>query len=237
MTMTVWRIFCLASMVLFVAGVIALFVTRLLKNVYYHNFTQDELMRDAKTTNSRNAIYFTSGETKKYIKKYVVCKTAYDKYLVCNYAKSFSSVKFFVVEYTAHRRVLAVQQIVERQTGDASKVIALHRRCKYVNVVIGSVEGLEVNADVIRPLSLAKIRLYAFLKSFTIFLGLFVARHFLIELIVKNGAKYFMADFLNYIAIGGSLLLGLLSYFITVKCFRHRNTKAQSGGALEYEFL
>ena len=123
MTIVVWRILCLASMALFVAGLFALLFTRLLKNRYYRDFCPDELMRETETANSKNSIYFTSGETKKYIKKYALCKTAYDKYLVCNFAKSFRSIRYFVVEYTKRKRVLAVQQATEYSTGDASKII------------------------------------------------------------------------------------------------------------------
>ena len=216
MTIVVWRILCLASMALFVAGLFALLFTRLLKNRYYRDFCPDELMRETETANSKNSIYFTSGETKKYIKKYALCKTAYDKYLVCNFAKSFRSIRYFVVEYTKRKRVLAVQQATEYSTGDASKIISLH---------------------VIRPLTLTKIRLYAFLKSFMLFLFLFAARHVAVELILGSGAKYFLADLMNYIALGASFAFCLLGYFVTVGCFRRKNMKACNGGSLEYEFL
>ena len=237
MTIVVWRILCLASMALFVAGLFALLFTRLLKHRYYRDFCPDELMRETETKNTKNSIYFTSGETKKYIKKYALCKTAYDKYLVCNFAKSFRSIRYFVVEYTKRKRVLAVQQATEYSTGDASKIISLHSRCASVNVVVGAVDGLEINHHVIRPLTLTKIRLYAFLKSFMLFLFLFAARHIAVELILGSGAKYFLADLMNYIALGASFAFCLLGYFVTVGCFRRKNMKACNGGSLEYEFL
>ena len=62
MTIVVWRILCLASMALFVAGLFVLLFTRLLKNRYYRDFCPDELMWETETANSKNSIYFTSGE-------------------------------------------------------------------------------------------------------------------------------------------------------------------------------
>lgn len=237
MTILIWRIACLVSAGLFLVGLVALLCARLLRNKYYHTYTEDELMRKTKTTNSKNSIYFTSGETKKYIKKYVVCKSAYDKYVVCNFAKKFSSVSYYVVEYNALKKVIAVKKVSEYKTGESSKVISLNRHCAYVNVVICAADGVQINTDVIRPLSLTKIRLYSFLRSLVVFAGLFVVRHFLIELIGGLYKKFYFTDLMNYIAVGASLLLCVIGYFISVACFRRKNVKTATGGALEYEFV
>ena len=73
MSITVWRILFLASAVIFVLGLGAVFFSRLLKNKYYHSYAPDELMRETKTSNSRNKIYFASGETKKKIRLLRFC--------------------------------------------------------------------------------------------------------------------------------------------------------------------
>ena len=224
-------------MVLFLAGLISLAAARLLKNRYYHSFEQDELFKSKKTTNSKNDIYFSSGETAKYIKKYVLCITSLDKYLVCNYVRSFNDITYFVIEYTAHRRVIGVKQIREFGTGLSSKIIAIHKKCAYVNVVIGTADGVVINTDVIRPLSLVKVRLNAFLTSLTMFTGLFWVRHILIEILGGQFIKFYLTDLMNYIAVGASFVLALLSYLITVLCYRKKNNKALNGGALEYEFV
>ncbi len=237
MSITVWRILFLASAVIFVLGLGAVFFSRLLKNKYYHSYAPDELMRETKTSNSRNKIYFASGETKKYIKKYVYCDSVYDKFLVCNYVKSFENICYFVLEYSARKRVVAVKQIREFNTGFSSKVIALDRRCKYVNVVICSADGLEINSNVIRPLSVAKIRLHAFLTSLTVFAGLFAVRHLIIEFFGGSHVKFYLNDLLNYIAVGASFILALISYLITLLSLRAKNAKQLNGGALEYEFV
>lgn len=238
MIVFIWRIAFLVSAVLFIAGLILMLCLNVTKNKYYHQFEDDELIKNTKSANSKNSIYFTSGETRKYIKKYVMCRAPYDKYLVCNFAERFKKIVFFVVQYSKHGRVISVLKASERDTGDTSKIIALNRRCDRVNIVIRSANGTDINSEVIRPLPIAHIRLYAFLKSFVIFLGLFAARHLLIELIAgEMYIKQYLMNLYNYIAVGGSFILGVISYFITVKCFRRKSSKVLNGGALEYEFV
>ena len=248
MTMFVWRILCAASILVCIISLILIWALRLLKNRYYHDYTQDELLKQVKTANSKNSIYFTSGETKNFIKKYVICKTLYDKYLVCNYTKNFQDISYFVVQYSAMKRVIGVINVTHRDTGDSSKVIALKRRCAFVNVVIGTADGLTINSNVIRPLPMAKVRLHAVLKSLLLFTFLFAVRHIAVELYdiinvniyhaqVTYAKLFFDSLLYNYVVIAGSFALALISYLITVLCFRRRNAKIRNGGALEYEFV
>ena len=83
MTVFVWRLLCYISAGLFGVLAVLLLCLRLIKNRYYHNYEENELIKNEQTSNSYNSIYFTEGETRKYIKKYVICKTLYDKFLVC----------------------------------------------------------------------------------------------------------------------------------------------------------
>ncbi|MDE7167823.1 MAG: hypothetical protein K2O28_03120 [Clostridia bacterium] len=237
MTMFVWRILCLASILVCILGIILVLALRLLKNGYYHEYTKDELLKEVKTANSKNSIYFTSGETKNFIKKYVICKTLYDKYLVCNYARSFQDISYFVVQYSRFKRVIGVINVTHRDTGDSSKVIALKKSCAFVNVVIGTADGICVNSNVIRPLPMSKVRIHAALKSLVFFTFLFAVRHAFIEVLGDIYTKLILINYLNYGLIAGSFLLALISYLITVLCFRRRNAKIRTGGALEYEFL
>ena len=237
MIITLWRVLCVLSAVLFIAGILLLLIARFLKNKYYHVFTTDELIKNNKMTNGKNSVYFTSGETKDYISKYAICKTEFDRYLVCKFVKKFSEIRYFVLEYTSHGRVIAVQQIDEYDTGLNSKIITLHKHCAKVNVVIGKADDNEINTDVIRPLSRRKIRVYALVKSFTLFAFLFTVRHIMLEILCKELLGLYLQDTLNYISVGVSFVCGLLSYFITVLCFRRKNVKALNGGAVEYEFV
>ena len=241
MDIFIWRILSAVSLGVCVLGLILILCLRLLKNGYYHEYTQDELLKKEKTANSKNSIYFTSGETKKFIKKYVICKTLYDKYLVCNYTRCFEDISYFVVQYNSFKKVIGVLNVNQRDTGDSSKVIALKKGCAYVNVVIGSADGVTVNSNVIRPLPMSKVRIHAALKSLVLFTFLFSVRHAAIEIydMVLDGmyTKMFLDNFWNYGTIALCFLLSVLSYLITALCFRSRNAKIRNGGALEYEFI
>lgn len=237
MTVYIWRILFIVSIVLLIGLIVLKCVLRLLKNKYYHQFHNNELIKDTKTANSHNYLYFTNGETRHYIKKYVVCKTAFDKYVICNFTKKFETIAYFVIQYSKNKKVISVMKIVETNTSESSRVISLKKNCKYVNVVIGTANDYVINENIIRPLALRRIRLHTFLRCSIIYLILFIIRHLIIEVLGGLQIKLYLTNLFNYLAVFGTALLMLLSYFITVKCLRRRNVKSLTGGALEYEFI
>ena len=237
MTVMIWRLASIFSAAFFVVGVVLLLCVRPLKNKYYFPYEENELLKTEKTSNSVNSIYFTAGDTHRYIKKYAICKSAFDKYLVCNFAKKFGRIAYFVVQYDARRRPIAALKVVEHNTSDSSRVISLLPRCATVNIVIASVEGTELNARIIRPLSRSRIRLHALLCNFVLFTGLFVLRQFIVECIAHDlYIKQYLDHIFNYAIVGGSLLLAILGYFTAVLCYRHKNVRGLNGEVLEYEF-
>ena len=237
MSLFIWRILGLASAALFVVGVLILLCTRLLKNKYYREFHEDELLKEVKTSNSKNAIYLTSGDTAKFVKKYVICKTAYEKYLICNFTRKFKEISFFVVQYNGRKKVKRVLKVTQRGTTEASRVIALCKGCRYVNIVIGKVDDKEINFNAIRPLAMSRVRIHAAIKAFMLFLAMFIVRHVIIELFGGIYTLQYFDSFLNYAVIGGSFVLAFLFYLIDVACFRTKNIKKLNGGAIEYEFV
>ena len=237
MSLFIWRILSLVSAGLFVVGVIVLLLTGLLKNKFYQDFHEDELVKTVKSSNSKNSIYLTSGETAKFVKKYVICKTVYEKYLVCNFTRVFEEISFFVVQYASRKRVVQVLKITQRGTDDASRIIALSKKCKYVNIIIASADGKDINLNAIRPLAMSRVRLHAAIKAIMLFLSLFVMRHAILELFAGIYLLQYLDSFFNYVAIGGTFILCLIYYFIDVLCFRRRNSSQLNGGAIEYEFV
>ena len=237
MTLYIWRILCAVSAILFVLGVLVLLFTRLLKNKYYRDFHEDELLKTVKTTNSKNSIYLTTGETAKFIKKYVICKTLYDKFLICNFTKSFEEISFFVVQYNRRKKPMQVFKVTQRGAEDASRIIALSSKCRYVNIIICKADENEINVNAIRPLSMMKVRIHAAIKAFMLFLSLFVVRHAIVELFGGIYTLQYLDNFLNYVIIGGSFVLSVIYYFVDVLCFRRKNLNETNGGAIEYEFV
>jgi hypothetical protein len=116
MTVLIWRILSIVAIILFIGGIVLLSTMKLLKNRYYYPFHQDELIKNTKSVNSDNYIYFTTGATKNYIPKYVVCKTLYDKFLICNFAQKYVKINYFVVQYNRRRKVISVLNCVEQNT-------------------------------------------------------------------------------------------------------------------------
>ena len=237
MTLFIWRILSLVSAALFVAGVIVLLCTGLLKNKFYHEFHEDELIKKVKASNSKNSVYLTSGETAKFVKKYVICKTVYEKYLICNFAKSFEEISFFVVQYTKRKRVVQVLKVTQRGTDDASRIIALSGKCHFVNIIISKADGRDINLNAIRPLAMSRVRIHAAIKAFMLFLSLFVVRHAVLELFGGIYTLQYLDNYLNYAAIAGAFFLSVIYYFIDVLCFRRKNSSQLNGGAIEYEFV
>ena len=54
MTVYIWRILFIVSIVLLIGLIVLKCVLRLLKNKYYHQFHNNELIKDTKTANSHN---------------------------------------------------------------------------------------------------------------------------------------------------------------------------------------
>ncbi|MDE7395321.1 MAG: hypothetical protein K2M95_04300, partial [Clostridiales bacterium] len=135
-------------------------------------------------------------------------------------------------------RAVPARRVGEKAKTDSSRVISLSSRCANVNVVISSVEGVELNARIVRPLAISRIRLHALLCNFVLFTGLFVMRHFVIECIAREAyIKQYLGHLYNYLALGVSFLLSLLGYALSVACYRRKNVKALNGEVLEYEFV
>lgn len=238
MSVQIWNMLFILSLILFVAGLVAITFTRIIKNFYYHEFHEDEIIKKETTVNSYNTICFTVGETKKYIKKYVICKTFYDRYLVCNYTNKFGYISYFVKQFDRNKKVISVLKVVEKNTTESSKILALSSKCAYVNVIVCKVDDVEINANVIKPLSVRRINLYSFISSCNLFFGLFIIRHILIILIAgETYMKHYMNDLLNYIAIIASLVFSISHFLISSRALRKRNVKSLNGGAFEYEFI
>ena len=65
MTVLIWRILSIIAIILFIGGIVLLSTLKLLRNRYYYPFHEDELIKNTKSVNSDNYIYFTTGATKK----------------------------------------------------------------------------------------------------------------------------------------------------------------------------
>lgn len=235
--MTLWNTLCIVSAIVFVVAILILIVFNFRKNVYYKPYEADELYKTTIDAGVKNYIYSTHAETKEYIKRYVIRKSAYDNSIICNFNKNYEQITYFVIQYSRRNKVLSVTEVTERKTNNSSKIITICKRCKNVNIVVKSVEGLELNTRMILPLSTAKIRLFSLFSTLAFLSALFVVRHILVIIICYYYSKTFFETIYNYISLIAIFGFSLAYYVLNVLTLRKKSAKSRNGGALEYDFL
>lgn len=235
--MTLWNTLCIISAIMLVGCIVILIVFNFRKNVYYKPYEADELYKKTIDQGIKNYIYSTHAETKEYIKRYVIRRSAYDNSVICNFNKNYSEITYFIIQYKRRNKVLSVTEVTERNTNNSSKIIAISKKCKNVNIIVKNVEGLELNTRMILPLSTAKIRLYSLFSSVAFLSALFVIRHLLVIIICYYFSKTFLESIYNYISILAIFGFSLAYYVLSVLSLRKKSAKSRNGGALEYDFL
>lgn len=235
--MMLWRILAAVSAGLMILIFVLLKIKKITANYYYHTFKVDDLLDESKQNDSTNRVYAPKSNARRYVKRYVISDTKVDKCLLCNFTQNYSKISYYVVGGNKKQRVCEVLQVTETNTGSTSRVIGLSRKTKYVNIIVRSVDSEEINSQVIRPLSKAKIQIYSLLTSFFLFTFLFTVRHVFIELICRYSSIYFLNGIYNLSIIGAIAAITIMYYFICLLRYRKKNLKNRNGGALEYEYF
>lgn len=233
--MFIWRILFLIACFIFVTTIIILNAFKFRKNHYFREYQKQEFLSDKIEAGIKNEFYLTDMETAKYIKRYAIRKSKYDKAIICNYTKPFKYISFFVVCYNKKRKVISVLEIVEKNTNQSSKIINLSSNTDSVNIYIKKAEDVELNTNVISTISVSNIKRFSFVSAFTLFSFLFIIRHLAIECLGDKALVY-MESLWNYISILAIFAISILYFFIMLYFMKRRNSKNRNGGALEYEF-
>lgn len=236
--MEMWHFIGITSIVLFVISIIIMIIRRDLKDRLYHKFHHDELIKITRDPNSTNSLFFTSGETSRYIKKYVVCKTQSDKYVLCNYANEYKRVLLFVVCYSRRGKVVGILRYTERDTTKTSRIIALPKRTVNVNVIIGRVDDRIINKHIAKPLLRKQAIIHSILAGLTTLSALIAFDYLFIQII---GGEYYTKSFLhsdmNLIYVIIAIVLSAVMFLFNLISLLMKSKKELSGGALEYEFI
>ncbi len=234
-----WNILFIISCVLFVITLGLMIGFKFLKNVYFHVYQEDELFKaeSNELRKAKNYIYSTSTHTRNYIRKYALCKSGRDRYIVCNYNEPYHSITYYVIGYTKNKRVTEVLEIHEVNTTLSSKVITLDKNTSYVNVVVATVEGVVINSNVIKPIPKSKIRIHSLLLSVCSVCGLFSIRHIILLIFSSYQVKYYYESVHNHIGLGIMGVLFILIYLLSFEITNKKNIKNRVGGSLEYEFF
>ena len=219
-------------------ALIVLIITKFsIKNVYYQTYQDDELIRQQKTATSINDLYFTHGQTLNYIKKYVVCSTGQDKYVICNYTGKFEKIVYFIISYNAKKKPIGVMRCVEEDTEYSSHVIPLTKNAKYVNVVIGKVNDKMFNSNVIKPIAVRRVKMHSLLCSLSFLTGMISAINLFAVIFGGIYSRYILNSAEYIIMMISALVLSLVLFLLQSSILRKKNIKARVGGVIEYEFI
>ena len=235
--MLAWRMSALVALGVFLLALLILGIFKFRKNYYFKAFVQDDNFKTDKVGGTKNKYFLVLSDTKQFIKRYVIRKSVYENSFICNFNRPYKSITYYIVCYGFGNHVVEVIEVTENNTNHSSKIIALSRACKNVNVIVKNVEGLELNTNVIKPLPLKKIKLYSLFSGFALMSALYAVRHLVLELILGKYCKPYLDGIYNLIGIVVILLISVAYYFMSVSTMRKRNCRNRNGGALEYEFF
>ena len=209
-----------------------------LKDRLFHTYHEDEIVKITKDPNSTNTLCFTSGEASKFVKKYVICKTNSDRYVLCNYSQEFKKILLYVVCYSKRKKVVGILRYTERQTTKTSRIIVLPRRTRYINIVIGRVDDRLINKHIAKPLLRKQATMHSLLVGLATLTGLFAVNYILANIFAgPMHIKNYLNSDLNLIFNIIMIVLSLLVYILNLMTLLSKSKKSLSGGALEYEFI
>lgn len=224
------------GVILFGLSLIMLILRHYRRNEFYYPFQDDKLLNTKKENGYKNYIYITKGETSKYIGKYVVCISAYQNNLICNFTDHFKKITYYVVEYSRNNKALRVLEVTEKSTAFNSRIINLSKQCYRVNVFVKNCNDVEVNGIIIKPLPITYVRRYSFFSSM-IYLSLCMIVDYLAPLFaLKEKAIAFCMSELNLFLLLGAVVLFLLHWLITFMKLKKKNLDNRTGGIIEYDF-
>jgi hypothetical protein len=235
--MQLWNSLFIISIVVLVLSIAVLVFFKFRKNVYAKPFQDDELFDTKVVDGVKSYYYFTSLETKKYIKRYVFRKSSYQRNVILNFSDNYKLISYYIVAYSNDKKVIDVVEVTEKPYGLSSRIINVNNRASYVNVFVKSVDGVDINTNIIRPIPVRKIKYFTICSAVTLFAGLFAVRHIIIVMFGGLHAKAFLNSGANLILILISLAIALLYWIFSTISLRKKNHQNKRGGSHEYEFF
>lgn len=236
--MLAWRIVFLICLVTFIVIFLLLRVTRPLKNHFVYQITNDELFKSYKDDYGYNYIFSTSGETKNFIRRYVIRESGSTKTLICSYNRFYEEISYHIICLNRRNKPIKAYRVKENNTKThTSLIFLLPNKTKRVNVVIKRVEGVSYNSKVIAPIPKIKCRFYTLFSSIRLMCLLYMLRHLLIEILGSGYTIYFMDSIYNVISLLLILFVTLAYALLMYRGLRRKNFKRKIGGSLEYEFF
>lgn len=230
-----WNIFLIISIIGLVLFIVLMFILKPLKNEYYLPFHNDILFKEYKEAGVLNQIYSTYGETNNYIKRYAVRKSSFDTSVVTNYVGNYNIIDYYIVSYNRRNKPISAVLVTERKNDKSSRIVSVKKNTYKVNIIVKSVDGVEINKNIIKPIPISKIRIYSLLMSLIAFNLIYILSRIAIIFAGDYYVKFYNKSSYNFFAYLGMILIAVLIYIFTVIRLRKKNSKNRNGG-LEYEF-
>lgn len=236
--MLAWRIVFVVCLLTFVIIFLMLRIIRPLRNHFVYSITNDEMFKSYKDDYGFNYIFSTTGETKNFIRRYVIRESGRTKTLICNYNQYYEEIAYHIICVNRRNKPIKAYRVRETNTKThTSLIFLLPNKTKRVNVVIKSVNGIAYNDKVIAPIPKHKCRFYTFFSTIRLACLLYVLRHILIEILGYGYTLYFMDSIYNVITLGLILFVSLAYFLLMYRGLRRKNFRRKIGGSLEYEFF
>ena len=230
-----WDVLLVLSIIFLIVFIVLLITLNPTKNKFYHPYFEDIMFKEYKEAGVLNQIYSTHGETNNYIKRYAIRKSSFDTSVVTNYVGDYNVIDYYIVCYNSRKKPIGVVLVTERKNGKSSRIVALKKNTKTINIIVKSVDGVEINQKVIEPLPISKIRIYSAIVSVMSLCIFYIISRITILFVGTEYIRYFNKTAYNFYAFLAMIAFAFLIYIFTVLRLRKKNSMNRNGG-LEYEF-
>lgn len=195
---------------------------KFLTYTYSHNCNLREIKRVPNGKKNVDYVYEVLDDSNKFIKKIVLTKGK-QKILICNYAKEYKNISYYVYIHNKKNKIKDLLIINEENTSLYSDGIVLPKRCDKVSFQIIKANDEEFNTHIkIIKKKKSTLITYAIIKSLTLFFAALSARLLIVYYYFEDRYyTYFNSD-LVYITriICILLLLGSLAFYIYILLYK-----------------
>ena len=95
--MLAWRISVFIALGVFAAAIAMLIIFKFRRNLFFKAYVADENFKFDKVGGTKNRYFLVLSDTKKYIKRYVIRKSAYENSFICNFNQPYRSITYYIV--------------------------------------------------------------------------------------------------------------------------------------------
>jgi hypothetical protein len=164
-------------------------------------------------------------------------KSSYQRNVILNFSDNYKLISYYIVAYSNNKKVIDVVEVTEKPYGLSSRIININNKASYVNVFVKSVDGVDINTNIIRPIPVRKIKYFTISSAVALFAGLFAVRHLIVMMFGGLHSKAFLNSDANLLLILISFVIALLYWIFSTISLRKKNHQNRRGGSHEYEFF